>query len=607
MQLFKRILVLLGLSMLCRVVFYFYNSDIFSDIDLWPFVMGVRIDLSVIAWGGFPLLLLTIINSFFINSKIIYKVNLGYYFLFLILIILLNFIDVGMYGFTFSRFSVDTLSFLFHGNDFANVIPTAIKDYWFLALAVLLMAYLLYQLDKKHAKNPFLKGYKRVGYFLFIPFMVLAARGGWQLKPITIIDASLYVNSSHVPIVLSGPFSLFTTLVEGDVSEPDVMKSSMADSLFSIECTFLKSEKSVHKNVVVLIMESFGDEYLKAGYLPFLDSLKDESLYFNNAYANGKRSVDAVPAIFASIPDLSLKSYIYSKYAGNNINSLPRSLGKKGYNTSFYHGGRNGTMSFDKFTSIAGFEEYYGLDEYPNVEDYDGTWGVYDEPFLLNYVNELTRKSKGEEPFFSSLFTLSSHHPFVVPKKYKDKFSGGTHPIHETLQYADYSLKRFFEEARKQLWFKNTLFVITADHTSIPQRYLYFTDLGKYKVPLLFYDPSNKELKGVSEGVAQHIDIYPSVLSYIGVQDTIKTFGNDLFSELKSERGVLNRSNGIFCYYTDSVFAKASMSGLEGVFSVEDTLMRNKIDDEELNNRLLNEVYGRFQVYKDVLGKNGYY
>lgn len=606
MQLLARILFLLILSTFCRIVFFGYNYSLFPSVGLVPFLMGLRFDMSIVAWGSFPLVFIALFQSVFSDNKFFRILNGVYFNVFAFVIILLNFIDVGLYKFTFSRFSVDTLSFLFHGNDMANVVPMAIKDYWFLAVLLIAIVFGLIKYEKKLQQFSQWKKWYLLLYFPLVLLMVVGARGGVQLKPITIIDASLYVDAENVPVTLNSPFSLFTTLVEGDEAEPDVMAIEEAEQLFKLERKIKSFKKYRSKNVVVLIMESFGKEYLDAGYMPFLDSLKNEGLYFENAYANGKRSVDAVPSILASIPDLGLKSFIYSKHAGSNINSLPKELKKKGYNTAFFHGGRNGTMSFDKFAYLSGFDQYYGFNEYPNKEDYDGTWGIYDEPFLMNFKKELDAYSKKGKPFFTTFFSLSSHHPFALPEQYEGVFENGTHPIHKTLQYSDMALKKFFEAASKEKWYKNTLFVITADHTSIPQIPFYYSALGMYRIPLLFIDPSNPSLARTRTDLAQQVDIFPTTLSYLGIKTKVKSFGRNLLQKSTSPTVILNRSSGMFNCYTDSIMIKSSPYEIKGIYSVTDSLMlQNELDKYE-SEKLLKMIQARFQVYKQTLERNTY-
>ena len=605
MQLLVRISFLLILSTFCRIVFYGFNFSLFPSVGFMPFLMGVRFDASIVAWGSFSLVFFAILQSVFNDNKFFKVLNAIYFHVFVFVILLINFIDIGMYRFTFSRFSVDTLSFLFHGNDMANVVPMAIRDYWFLALLLIVVVFGFIKNEGKLQKLTHWRKWQLLIYIPLILVLIVSARGGTQLKPITIIDASLYIDAENVPVTLNSPFSLFTTLVEGDEAEPDVMDFEEAEQLFQLEKSIKPFKKFTSKNVVVLIMESFGKEYLDAGYMPFLDSLKNEGLYFENAYANGKRSIDAVPSILASIPDLGLKSFIYSKYAGSNINSLPKELKEKGYTTAFFHGGRNGTMSFDKFAYLCGFDQYYGFNEYPNKEDYDGTWGIYDEPFLMNFKKELDAYSKSGKPFFTTFFSLSSHHPFALPEQYEGKFNEGTHPIHKTLQYSDMALRKFFEAASKEKWYKNTVFIITADHTSVPQMPFYNTALGMYRIPLLFVDPSNPALAIKRVDLAQQVDIFPTTLSYLGVKTKVKSFGRNLLEKTVSPV-IVNRSSGVFNFYSDSVMVKSSPLEIKGVYSIKDSLMlRNELGNQE-SEKYLKMIQARFQVYKYSLECNSY-
>ena len=248
------------------------------------------------------------------------------------------------------------------------------------------------------------------------------------------------------------------------------------------------------QNVVVIILESFSREFFASlnkdmgegykGYTPFLDSLIQHSKGFVNGFANGRKSIDGLPSVIASIPSLGVP-YFLSPYSGNKINSLASVLGNEGYHTSFFHGAPNGSMGFNAFMNLAGVDHYYGMDEYGNDEDFDGLWGIWDEPFLQFYADRL---NTFPQPFFSSFFSVSSHHPFKIPQKYEGILKGGPLPIHQCIEYTDHSLKLFFQRISKMPWYKNTLFVITADHTSsnilLPE---YRTGWGFYSVPIIFF------------------------------------------------------------------------------------------------------------------------
>src|SRR5439155_21961251 len=179
------------------------------------------------------------------------------------------------------------------------------------------------------------------------------------------------------------------------------------------------------ENVVILVLESLSAEYCGMGnggpsYTPFLDSLAAESLFFFHNYANGRRSIEMAPSILAGLPSLMSESFLESAYQKNQLLGLGTLLAPLGYTTSFFHGAANGTMRFDTLMRRAGIQHYYGLKEYPNkAADFDGNWGIYDEPYLQYVAHELSGQ---KPPFAAAIFTLSSHHPYSVPGKYRGRF-----------------------------------------------------------------------------------------------------------------------------------------------------------------------------------------
>jgi len=210
-------------------------------------------------------------------------------------------------------------------------------------------------------------------------------------------------------------------------------------------------------------------------------------------------------------------------------------LRKKGYYTAFFHGGTNGTMGFDAFSNLAGYTDYFGRTEYNNEKDYDGNWGIWDEEFFQYTANTLNTK---KEPFFATLFTLTSHHPYPVPEKYKGKFKEGPLPIEHSIGYTDFALKQFFETAKKMPWFKNTLFVFSADHTGISSDDFYSNRIGNNAIPIFYYLP-NSNLKGLDSIVTQQIDIMPSVLDYLNYPDNYFAFGNSIFDSIRQHDALI--------------------------------------------------------------------
>jgi phosphoglycerol transferase MdoB-like AlkP superfamily enzyme len=266
-----------------------------------------------------------------------------------------------------------------------------------------------------------------------------------------------------------------------------------------------------HDNVVILVLESFAAEYMGAGnggarYTPFLDSLAAQSLFFAHNYANGRRSIEAMPSILAGLPSLMPDSLLESLYQNNQVLGLGSLLTPRGYTCN-----------------------YFGLKEYPDRADSDGHWGILDEPYLQYVARELSRQ---KPPFAATVFTLSSHHPYAVPDKYHGRFKRGTLAIHESIGYTDFAIEQFFATARQQSWYSNTLFIFTADHTQKLEMADNLNPLGEHRVPLLFFQPQSRFPGVDTNRVTQHVDILPSVLDYLQVQpDRRLLFGKSVFRD----------------------------------------------------------------------------
>jgi phosphoglycerol transferase MdoB-like AlkP superfamily enzyme len=331
------------------------------------------------------------------------------------------------------------------------------------------------------------------------------------------------------------------------ITEKEYFSNDAAKKIFDpiIQNNTFQNKKLRKLNVVILIVESLSEEYIGKlnkekdhktykGYTPFIDSLLESSLYFRNSFANGKRSIEGIPAVVSGLPALMNDAYLTSVFSGNKINSLPILLKKYGYTSSFFHGGKNGTMNFDSYAKVAGFDNYYGRNEYNNDKDYDGEWGIYDEPFLQYTAKTI---NANRHPSISVIFTLSSHHPYSIPIKYKNKFPKGTLEIHESIGYADYSIKRFFDTFSKMPCFDSTLFIITADHTSIVESEYYQNSIGAYAIPIIYY-MHNSTFKGESNTITQQADIMPSVLDFINYSDSYAAFGHSIFDTVTTHFAV---------------------------------------------------------------------
>ncbi|AIZ63642.1 hypothetical protein PK28_07985 [Hymenobacter sp. DG25B] len=212
-------------------------------------------------------------------------------------------------------------------------------------------------------------------------------------------------------------------------------------------------------------------------------------------------------------------------------------------------------MGFNTFAGVAGIQRYYGLSEYPGARqspDYDGHWGIFDEPYLQYFSQQLSRQ---QQPFFATLFTLSSHEPFTVPPQYSGRFPKGTLPIHAAIGYTDFALRRFFATASRQPWYRNTLFILLADHTSQTDRRGYQNTLGSYKTPLLVFHPGQPLPAANVHRITQQADVPATVLDYLRVPAPGKLlpFGYSVFDTTNTGRAIFLSGGSWFLVHSDFV------------------------------------------------------
>jgi phosphoglycerol transferase MdoB-like AlkP superfamily enzyme len=621
-----RILLVVLLFSLCRIGFFLFNYRMFPGIPLSQFGSilkgGVVFDISAIVYINILFILFSIIPFDFRYEKGYQKVMAWLFYITNGVAVAMNGMDFVYYRFIGKRATADVFGTFSNEDNLVKLFFRFLADYWVATLFTISLWFLMVYLYRK--VNPVRPQVKhKVPYFIFnflmipvaIALVIGAARGGYRhsTRPITISNAARYVNNPRdVAIVLNTPFSIFRTYGK---------KSLVKYNFFSEE--ELKKQYNVHyypepgkqfsaQNVVIIILESFAREYIGAlnsgleggkyeGYTPFIDSLIQNGLTFDVSIANGRKSIDAMPSILASIPSLETP-YTISHYANNQIDGLPSLLKKKGYYSAFFHGAPNGSMGFDSFAKLAGFDDYFGLDQYPEKTDFDGVWGVWDEPFFQFFASKL---NGFKQPFLASIFSVSSHHPFEVPAKYKGKFRKGPAPIVEVVGYTDFALKELFETISSQPWFNNTLFVITADHTNESVHKEYQNDFGAFCVPVIFYKPGS-DLRGMKKRIAQQVDIMPSVLSYLGYDEEFIAFGNNLFDD-NSDSFAFNTSGNTYHIYMDDHILEMTDLNPVALFNYKnDIFLENNIIDKEpgVKKKMEDKLKAIIQTYNSRLIDN---
>ena len=536
----------------CRLGFFFFNRSFFPEVDFFHLLYllkgGLIFDLATLLYFNILYILLMVVPLDFRFSRP-FQSGMKYFFIVTNGVALgANVIDFIYYRFTLRRTTADVFVQFENETNMGGLWLKFFIDYWFAALFfVLLMVLLIYFYNKVSYSGPQLRHRRAyyVGGIVLIPLvaylMIGGMRGGFRhsTRPITLSNAGEYVRDpKHISIVLNTPFAIIRTIGKTKVQKVNYYSAEEVEKIYSPVHLPQDTGKYSPKNVVIIILESFSKEFFGyynkdkyngtyRGYTPFLDSLIGHSKTFQYSFANGRKSIDGLPSVVSGIPSLGVP-YFLSPYSGNRINSFASLLKKKGYRSSFFHGAPNGSMGFQAFMNIAGVDEYYGMDEYNNDADFDGLWGIWDEKFLGFFADKL---DTFQEPFFSSFFSVSSHHPFKVPLEYEHTFKGGPLVIHKCIEYTDYSLRKFFKKVSKMPWYDNTLFVITADHTSSEMEFDETKSAwGLYSVPIIFFTPDHS-LRGMENSIIQQIDILPTTLGYLGYDEPFVAFGRDAFKE----------------------------------------------------------------------------
>lgn len=545
---FKRFFIVLFGYQICRLLFYFFNRNAFENITAKGFLGGIHFDLSAIAYINLVFALFHFIPGNFKYKPNYQKFLKISFFIINFVFILTNFVDFEYYKFTGRRSTFGMITASGMENEIGGLIFSFLIEFWYLPILALVLGILFWKIipnlkPASEQSTNLSQIAKQSGIFiLLMGFVFLLGRGGIQKKPLKIVDAVNYGSINQSALVLNTPFCIIKTIGKKETLEsPKYFSEAELNQIFNPITEITSTENPNKKNVVIIILESFGRENIQRGQTPFLDGLIEKSLFFENGFANGKLSIDAVPSTLSSIPSLMNHSLITSSYSINEVYGLPKILKDNGYQTAFFHGAFNGSQNFDQYCKVAGFDNYFGKNEYVGPEAFDGRWGIFDEEFMQYFSGKM---NEFKQPFFSTIFTISSHNPYIIPEKYKGKFPKGTTKIHESIAYSDYALKRFFETASLQEWYKNTLFVITADHTSSePTEKKYKTNVGKFRVPILFFDPSNPSIIGKNQKNLQQIDIMPSIIDYLNIDSKMVTYGKSYQSE-----------KDFVVYYLDNIY-----------------------------------------------------
>ena len=519
------------------------------------------------------------------------------------LALFLNLCDAVYFRYTMRRTTTTIFSEFSNEGNLGSIFFTEMFNHFYLVFifgaAVWALNYLYYttRLRQRHYVWWQYDIAMLLSLLLFIPFGVAGIRGGFTtaVRPITISNANQYADHPvEAALVLNTPFSLYRTIGKDVFVVPNYFKKEDLEMLYSPihKPSITRDSSMIKKNVVILIVESFGREYIGAlnrslenglykGYTPFVDSLITRSVTFSHSYCNGRKSIDGMPSILSSIP-MFVEPFFLTPASMNQVSGIARLLDDEGYQTAFFHGAQRGSMGFQAFANATGFQDYYGREDFNadarfgSDDDFDGTWAIWDEPFLQYYAAKM---SEMKEPFMTAVFTASSHHPYAVPEKYKSTFPEEGIIIHKCIRYTDMAIGKFFEKASHEPWFNNTIFVLTSDHTNLSDHEYYQTDLGGFCSPIIFYEPgSGARIPEIQDKIAQQIDILPTLMGMLHYPKPYFAFGIDLFNTKAEETWAINYLNGIYQYVKKGHVLQFDGEKAIGMYALTDSLMQNNLN-----------------------------
>ncbi len=596
--LFYRLFLAFFFYQIARFLFWFFNKNLIridSVADYFGIAYhGTAFDTTAILYVNSLFILLSLL-PLVINTKKYYQKFLFYfYFITNGIAYSMNFGDFIYYKFSQARLTSAAMNVAQNENNIGKIFFVSILEHPFVIVCFLVLMTLWVFLYKKVKITERAVGNKLIYFISSVVTLCLVAtlvvggiRGDFRhsTRPINLVDANRYVkNPLQANVVLNSVFSFFRTLNTNNFKEVHFVDEKYIEENIKPYKIYERDNVEPKPNIVIFILESFGKEYSGAfnkntniknfvSYTPFFDSLATKSLIATNAFANGRQSIHGMSSVLAGIPSLK-DAFTSSPYSNQKIQSIVSVSNEMGYDTSFFHGAPNGSMGFLGFGNILGFKNYYGKTEFNNDEEFDGMWGIWDEPFFQFFAQTLNQKKM---PFMATMFSVSSHHPFKIPEKYKGKFKKGPLEIHIPIEYTDYALKKFFETAKKMPWFENTIFVMVADHTNQVGYPEYEKAMNRFAIPLLFYSPNPKyNLKGEITEPAQQMDIYPTLVDLMGYNKKIRSWGRSLVSDKKEDYIIVN-SSGVEQFIIGEYIYLFNGSEFNGIYSLKDLGFENNL------------------------------
>jgi phosphoglycerol transferase MdoB-like AlkP superfamily enzyme len=526
--------------------------------------MGLRVDTAIIFTLTSLIWLALLLPLKFTLYKP-YRVFLGLSWAILVASVLFfNIGDVLYFGFV-NRHLSDELNVI--GND-VGILFSMAMDYFFYqsivaSLLFLGVLYLFYKLFSAEIQTKEIKALEWINIPLIIIVAFLGVRGKIEGISFGVSDAFAVNKIASGNLALNGFFCYYRGGNRQNINHSGVSlesaistlknainsdKTQYINSEFPLMRSYKEQQANKH-NVVIIMIESLSAEYVDAlshnnlGITPTLDKMANEGLLFTNFYANGQRSQEGITSIFTGL----IQPVGFENFGEGlelyNLSFLGKMAKENGYSTLSMQSSDRGSFRVDKLSAIAGFSDYYGAEDMPKTSDEVGNpnYGVWDGD-MLRFLS--TKLHTIQEPFISFAFTASTHAPYYSPAKKWEKYPHSMkseYGFFNTMYYVDAQINEFMQNARKEPWFDNTIFIFTADHanhaeveatTEIKNAKV---ALNEFHIPLIIYAPRIFAPQKIDK-VGSHADMLASLTDILGWSNSFTTISNSLFDESVKER-----------------------------------------------------------------------
>ncbi len=530
--LFIKLLILLCLV---KLLFALFNFPLFSLSFQWfkTFAWGMFYDALILVLFLLPLRLFPIIAQ---NRWIRITWSSAIAFMFF-----LNLLDVFYFRFHHQRASADLLYVL-------SGAGGSVTKHLLVAMAVIIVMFFIVWLIQ-HWLKIFSKYNRRSFWILAVIPLMLLLPAGMMLPTYPLTQLR-----SNELVVAQNSFHTFTYSIfrKKESSLLPFTYMDAEEARRQVKNVTRIVPKSNKRNVMLFIMESVPMDLFDEGpyktRLPFFDSLRSVSTWFRNAYSYSHNSNKGITAILASLPTLTDIPLYHSGYTTLKKSSLGDILKSRGYETSFFIGDEYDDFGFAKFCNWTGLEYYSREDMKVPAETDRHTLGLHDEQ-VAEFVSMKLRQ--GGKPFVSVFYNLSTHFPNDLPKNFRSD-PALTTPMN-AMRYYDQVIGNFFRSIREEAWFENTVFIFCSDHWMFPDHRDETMDpVNTFRIPVMIFDPMNESAKIETAPVSQ-FDIFPTILSYAGIDTIITAYGKQLAS-LDTNRIVFTRENNVLYQAFDKDF-----------------------------------------------------